>query len=439
MPFVDRCHRSPEADGSSRVEVTSLKRKNWIFFGGVLVLLALLAGCGPAAAPSTSSPGSEPGAERLEPPPDEAPAFSYAGRLIDARPYLALQTWTWLLEEQGWATDWLPMDRVAVSQKEDLYVRFTDGVPVAERSGVFVPLSSPPRSVSDANGDPVLWIPVSALEEIFGWHVDTALSASDPDTGGAVSTTPGEAPGVAEMTYVAGSSGGESPGEVPAPGAEVTVTVTPAESVGWSAAPELSLTAKELAAYLSFLKSPLTGAQAGFADTQVPGAPREYRNGLHEGFDWYGYAVGVPVNRETPVLAMAAGTVVRAGHDWRTPSAEVRQRWLDIAAASSHTPEWILDRLRGRQVWIMHENGVLVRFAHLDSIPEDLQVGQKVAAGDVIGYVGNSGTSSEVKGTDGDLHLHSDILVYGRNPWQSLDAGQNRDIMAAIIRTEPET
>jgi murein DD-endopeptidase MepM/ murein hydrolase activator NlpD len=66
----------------------------------------------------------------------------------------------------------------------------------------------------------------------------------------------------------------------------------------------------------------------------------------------------------------------------------------------------VLDRIRGRQVWIDHGDAIVTRYAHLSRVA-DLRVGDAVVAGDVIGYVGASGLP------EGGPHLHFEIRLNG--------------------------
>ncbi len=81
--------------------------------------------------------------------------------------------------------------------------------------------------------------------------------------------------------------------------------------------------------------------------------------------------------RGTPVLAMAAGTVVSAGR---------RGGY-------------------GNCVELRHDNGVVTRYAHQDSL--EVQPGQRVTAGTRLGTVGSTGRAT-------GPHLHLEVRVEGR-------------------------
>ncbi len=61
----------------------------------------------------------------------------------------------------------------------------------------------------------------------------------------------------------------------------------------------------------------------------------------------------------------------------------------------------------GRVVEISHGSDTLTRYAHLSAASEDLTQGQRVAAGDIIGRVGATGTAT-------GPNLHYEVLVDGR-------------------------
>jgi murein DD-endopeptidase MepM/ murein hydrolase activator NlpD len=129
----------------------------------------------------------------------------------------------------------------------------------------------------------------------------------------------------------------------------------------------------------------------------LPNAPRSYRGGWHEGIDF-------PADAGTPVLAVAAGTVVRVDRSYLEWDSASQQIALDEAVQLGYTPEATLDRIRGRQVWIDHGRGVVSRYAHLAAVA-DLSVGAIVDRGAIVGQVGSSGYP------EGGPHLHLEIRV----------------------------
>jgi murein DD-endopeptidase MepM/ murein hydrolase activator NlpD len=128
----------------------------------------------------------------------------------------------------------------------------------------------------------------------------------------------------------------------------------------------------------------------------LPGSPREYRGGFHEGIDF-------PLAFEMPVAAAKAGKIIRIDSDYTEWSVDEQIQGEDAGFRLGYTPEAVLDKLRGRQVWIDHGHGVVSRYAHLQSV-ELLSVGSIVEQGTVIGRVGNSGTKA-------GPHLHIEIRI----------------------------
>lgn len=154
---------------------------------------------------------------------------------------------------------------------------------------------------------------------------------------------------------------------------------------------------------------PVEGATISSRRNHLPGAPRAYRNGVHEGFDFYSGTVSVAINYGTPISAVADGVVVRADHDYLEHSLEEYQALIEQAGRSLDTPPDILDALRGRQVWIRHAGGFVTRYAHLAAVAEIVAVGSPVSQGDIIGTTGNSGTLEAAQGTQDDPHPHVEI------------------------------
>lgn len=154
---------------------------------------------------------------------------------------------------------------------------------------------------------------------------------------------------------------------------------------------------------------PVTGATISSRRSHLPGAPRAYRNGYHEGFDFYNGTVSVDIGYGTPILAAADGVVVRADHDYVENDQAAYDTLIAEASRGLDTPPDVLDRLRGRQVWVRHAGGFVTRYAHLAAVAEGVTVGSTVRQGDVIGTTGNSGTIEAAQGTHDDPHPHVEV------------------------------
>ncbi|KIN75131.1 M23 peptidase domain protein [Sulfitobacter noctilucae] len=115
---------------------------------------------------------------------------------------------------------------------------------------------------------------------------------------------------------------------------------------------------------------PVNGVKtSGFGPRHHP-ILKQVRN--HNGVDW-----AAPTG--TPVLAVAAGRVARAGDGGGY----------------------------GNVVYLDHGNGIETRYAHLNAFAKGLRRGTRVEAGQVIGYVGTTGRST-------GPHLHFELRVDGR-------------------------
>ena len=127
---------------------------------------------------------------------------------------------------------------------------------------------------------------------------------------------------------------------------------------------------------------PVAGvARRGLVDTWG-GARSEGRR--HEGIDIF-------AKRGTEVLAATEGLVSRIGEN----------------------------RLGGRTVWVLGPGRQRHYYAHLDRYVDTLTPGDRVAVGDVLGYVGNSGNA---KGTPPHLHYGIYTLTGAINPYPLLMA-----------------
>lgn len=170
----------------------------------------------------------------------------------------------------------------------------------------------------------------------------------------------------------------------------------------------------------------------GIEDVRTPGDAREYRFGVHQGIDFYGVPKG------TLVYPVASGVILRVDWFYTPLSPAVRQALLERCREIGGTPGSfetppdprygdILDRLRGRQVWIYHGRNaqrepILSIYGHLDRV-ERLPVGTFVTTRQPIGTVGNTGTSKESISDSEEVHLHLEILV-GMNYWRLRDENE---------------
>ena len=182
---------------------------------------------------------------------------------------------------------------------------------------------------------------------------------------------------------------------------EPTATVTPVPPSPTPEGPDLTV-------FRNF-SYPVAGACLPTGDQLMPNAPREYRNGITEGVDFYTFDNCVEVTADTAVIAAKDGTIVRADFDYEAlTQAELDAANARITAGETNATD-IIDLFRGRQVWIDHGKGIVTRYAHLGSIAADIQVGQQVAAGTVIAYVGDSGTPESLSSPGLETHLHFEV------------------------------
>ncbi len=145
------------------------------------------------------------------------------------------------------------------------------------------------------------------------------------------------------------------------------------------------------------LAIPIEGVALPTDPELLPNAPREFRSGWHEGIDF-------PAPSGTAIHAVAAGTIVRIDRDFQDWPREAKDLALDEAVKLGYTPSATHDRIRGRQVWIDHGDGIVSRYAHLSAVA-DLAVGAVVERDMVVGLVGSSGYP------EGGPHLHLEIRV----------------------------
>ena len=178
---------------------------------------------------------------------------------------------------------------------------------------------------------------------------------------------------------------------------------------------------------LDGFRMPIVGATLPDLDTLLPGAPRAYRNGIHQGFDMNNGHIGVPTAYSAPVIAAKDGTVIRAILNFTEMTPEQYAEAIAESRAIGTTPPDILDKLRGKQVWIDHGHGVITRYVHLSGIASEIVEGKRVRAGDIVGFVGNSGTEAAINGTRGGAHLHFELRIDDRYFGEGMSADGLRE------------
>ncbi|MEJ2290767.1 MAG: M23 family metallopeptidase [Deinococcales bacterium] len=153
---------------------------------------------------------------------------------------------------------------------------------------------------------------------------------------------------------------------------------------------------------------PLPGASVPKDANDLPGAARPYRHGVSQGFDFVDGDAGIPVTYGQPVIASAAGEIVRADTNYVEMSKDQWDQLLSQVGAGGADASQ-LDQLRGRQVWERLPDGRVLRYGFLSGVRDGIQKGIQVYRGEVIGYVGNSGTGDGVAQTTLHPRLHFEI------------------------------
>jgi murein DD-endopeptidase MepM/ murein hydrolase activator NlpD len=143
-----------------------------------------------------------------------------------------------------------------------------------------------------------------------------------------------------------------------------------------------------------------------------PGARRLYRYGIHEGIDFFSEPEKkIKIDSRTPVIAAQDGMISRADKNYRDITVSEHDRILKQCAQENETSPQNADKLRGRQVRILHNGNLVTVYAHLSKIAENIKENMYIRQGEIIGYVGNTGTTDGVYHTGKNLHLHFEIHI----------------------------
>ncbi len=127
----------------------------------------------------------------------------------------------------------------------------------------------------------------------------------------------------------------------------------------------------------------------------------------------------------------------RSGGRWHQGADIFATHGTPVVASENGTLDGVgSGTLGGIKLWVNGESGNEYYYAHLAAYAPDVRDGKKVRAGEVIGYVGDTGNA---KGTS--PHLHFEIHPGGAgpaNPFPLLKAAYgNRPVVRAVVPTAP--
>lgn len=183
---------------------------------------------------------------------------------------------------------------------------------------------------------------------------------------------------------------------------------------------------------LSILKMPLPGMRLPRHPGVYPGARRLYRYGVHEGTDFF----DVPMNKTAH--AAGAGKITRADANFVDMNERQLNKIMSDCLREHRTSDANEDLFRGCQVWIDHGKGLSTRYAHLNKINPKLKVDQNVSRGDLIGYVGVSGTGQNLPGHAKYPHLHFEVWLDGHYVGYGFTPQETIGIYEDIFGRNPE-
>ncbi|MBX9947666.1 MAG: M23 family metallopeptidase [Candidatus Obscuribacterales bacterium] len=163
-----------------------------------------------------------------------------------------------------------------------------------------------------------------------------------------------------------------------------------------------------------------------------PGARRLYRYGIHAGVDFFNGA-GNKVVMGTPALAADRGKIIRIDQNFKDMDAPTFNRVMSQCARDHTTSDHNEDLFRGCQVWIDHGNRMVTRYAHLDRINAKLKKDTFVNRGDIVGFIGVSGTGQNLPGKAKYPHLHFEIWLDGHYVGYGLTPGETLGVYEDIF------
>ena len=156
---------------------------------------------------------------------------------------------------------------------------------------------------------------------------------------------------------------------------------------------------------------PCKGINVPKRTMRLPNAPRNYRNGIHKGIDFFS-------NWGTPVRSVADGIVIRSDLNYEEVPADFRENVLESSSKVGKTPSDIFNSiLLGQSVFIDHgfnlikDYRVISIYAHLSHINNDIKPGRLIKAGEIFAKSGNSGMKESTLGSKSGAHLHWEMIL----------------------------
>ncbi len=144
---------------------------------------------------------------------------------------------------------------------------------------------------------------------------------------------------------------------------------------------------------------------------RLPNAPRNYRNGIHRGIDFF-------ANWGTPIRAVADGIVIRSDLNYEEVTPDFREEVLKSSAKVGKTPSDIFNNiLLGQAVFLDHGFNLIPGFraisiyAHLSYINPEIKPGVLVKSGEIFAKSGNSGVKESTLGSRSGAHLHWELII----------------------------
>lgn len=199
-------------------------------------------------------------------------------------------------------------------------------------------------------------------------------------------------------------------------------------------APAAEIHARRVDSRLDGIGIPVPGGQLPAHLGVFPGARRLYRYGIHAGVDFFNGG-GNKVVMGTPARAADSGKIIRLDRNFKDMDAPTFNRVMSQCAREHNTSEHNEDLFRGCQVWLDHGNRLVTRYAHLDKINAGLKDNAFVNRGDVVGFIGVSGTGQNLPGKAKYPHLHFEIWLDGHYVGYGLTPGETLGVYEDIFGT----